>query len=336
MRTLKAILLVAALVLIARPGPGMAQQGPMTWNVLIGAETPDHAVQLEDYFPRTITINAGDTITWTKPTLQPHTVHFLSGGAAPAIGLPQQDGRLMFNPLVRNPQGGSTYDGTGLAASGWLVEEKGLRYSLTFTKPGTYSYLCMLHPGMSGAVVVLDRGEKVLLTQAEYDAATARQIAEALSLGKQLLASGTPSVRKTARGTEYGILLKSASSAHVNFLRFAPDTITVKVGDTVRWETRDKFDPHTVTFAGTEQVPPWELFETQPQGPPRVFRNAKAALPSGGALHEGDGFYGSGRLSPLGTPGPLTYSLTFTKPGTYTYWCAIHVPEGMRGTIIVQ
>jgi plastocyanin len=119
-------------------------------------------------------------------------------------------------------------------------------------------------------------------------------------------------------------------------LRFAPETITLKTGDTVRWETRDTIDPHSVTFAGSEQVPPWEIYELQPQGPPKVFRNAKAAVPAGGPVHEGTGFYGSGRLSPVGTPGPTAYSLTFTKPGTYTYWCAIHVPEGMRGTVVVQ
>lgn len=341
MRTLRAVLLTSISVLIVTAVMvtarlGTAQPAPTAWKVLIGGETPDHAIQVNDYFPRTITVNEGDSITWTKATLQPHTVHFLSGAKPPAIGLPQGDGRVLFNPLVRNPQGGPTYDGTGIAASGWLVEEKGLQYSLTFTRAGTYKYLCILHPGMSGTVVVLPRGAKVPTTQAEYDEAAARQVAPALDLGKRLLASGTPSVRKAARGTEYGIFLKSSSAVHVNFLRFAPETITVKVGDTVRWETRDTIDPHTVTFAGLDQVPPWEIFEAQSQGPPKVYRNIKAAAPAGGSIHEGNGFYGSGRLAPLGTPGPVAYSLTFTKPGTYTYWCAIHVPEGMRGTVVVQ
>jgi len=335
-RAFRAVLAASTLALIVAAGPGAAQPAPTTWKVSLGAETPDHAIQVNDYFPRTITINEGDSITWTKPTLQPHTVHFLSGAKPPTIGLPQPDGRVLFNPLVRNPQGGQTYDGTGIAASGWLVEETGLRYSLTFTKPGTYHYLCLLHPGMSGTVVVLPKGEKVPTTQAEYDEASAKQRAQALNLGRHLLASGTPSVRRTESGTEYGIFLKVSSGARINILRFAPQTITIKVGDTVRWETRDTIDPHTVTFSGSDQVPPWEVPEAQAQGPPKVYRNNKAALPAGGRVHEGGGFYNSGRLAPLGTPGPLTYSLTFTKPGTYTYWCAIHVPEGMRGTVVVQ
>lgn len=341
MRTLRAALLTSVLVLMVaalmlRARPGTAQPAPTAWKATIGGETPDHAVQLMDFFPRTITINPGDTITWTKNTLLPHTVHFLSGAQPPAIVLPQGDGRFFFNPLVRNPQGGQTYDGTGMAASGWLGDEKGLQYSLTFTKAGTYKYLCIIHTGMSGTVIVSARGERPPTTQAEYDQAAARRVPQALDVGKRLLASGTPSVRKAPRGSEYTIFLKSSSAAHANLMRFAPETITVKVGDTVRWETRDPFDPHTVTFAGSEQVPPWEVPEAQPQGPPKVFRNLKAAAPAGGAIHEGNGFYGSGRLAPLGVPGPLAYSLTFTKPGTYTYWCAIHVPQGMHGTVIVQ
>ena len=341
MRTLRAVLLTSVVVLmvtalLVTAQRGTAQPAPTAWKVSIGGETPDHVVQLMDYFPRTITINAGDTITWTKSTLLPHTVHFLSDAKPPAIVLPQGDGRFFFNPLVRNPQGGQTYDGTGIAASGWLGDEKGLQYSLTFTKAGTYKYVCVIHTGMSGNVVVLGRGKKVPTIQAAYDEAAAKQVAQTLDLGKRLLASGKSSVRRGSSGTEYTIFLKSSSAAHVNLMRFAPETITVKVGDTVRWETRDTFDPHTVTFAGSDQVPPWEISEAQPQGPPKVYRNLKAAAPAGGPIHEGNGFYGSGRLAPLGAPGPTAYSLTFTKPGTYTYWCAIHAPQGMRGAVVVQ
>jgi plastocyanin len=38
----------------------------------------------------------------------------------------------------------------------------------------------------------------------------------------------------------------------------------------------------------------------------------------------------------LSSPGPKTYTVTFTKPGTYTYWCPVHVAQGMKGTVVVQ
>jgi len=336
MGTVRVALLASILALIVTVRPGTAQPAPATWRVSAGAETPDHAIQLQDYFPRTITINAGDTVTWTKNTTLPHTVHFLSGAKSLRVALPQEDGKVLLNPLVWNPQGGQTYDGAGIAASGFLGEEKGLQYKLTFTKPGTYKYECAIHPGMSGTVVVLGPGDKVPATQTEYDAAAAGQVAQSLDLGKRLLASGTPSVGKTARGTEYGIFLKGSSPARISLMRFGPRTITIKVGDTVRWETRDLFDPHTVTFAGSDVVPSWEIYVPQSQGPPKAYLNLKAAAPAGGSIHEGNGFYGSGRLAPLAAPGPRSYSLTFTKPGTYTYWCAVHVPQGMQGTVVVQ
>ena len=39
----------------------------------------------------------------------------------------------------------------------------------------------------------------------------------------------------------------------------------------------------------------------------------------------------------VGVPGTAqSYALTFTKPGTYTYWCLVHVAQGMKGTIVVR
>jgi hypothetical protein len=58
---------------------------------------------------------------------------------------------------------------------------------------------------------------------------------------------------------------------------------------------------------------------------------------AGGPVHKGLRYYNSGVLVPAPAPaGPHLYSVTFTKPGTYTYWCVVHVPEGMKGTAIVQ
>jgi hypothetical protein len=35
-------------------------------------------------------------------------------------------------------------------------------------------------------------------------------------------------------------------------------------------------------------------------------------------------------------PGGSSYSLTFTKAGTYTYACLLHANQGMTGTIVVS
>ncbi len=62
---------------------GTAQPAPMTWKVAIGGDTPDHGIQAQIFAPSTITINAGDTVTWTMAALFDHTVSFLSGAKPP-------------------------------------------------------------------------------------------------------------------------------------------------------------------------------------------------------------------------------------------------------------
>jgi hypothetical protein len=53
---------------------------------------------------------------------------------------------------------GGTWDGAGFRSSGFPICLGGdcppARFSLTFTKPGTYRYACLLHPAMIGTVVV--------------------------------------------------------------------------------------------------------------------------------------------------------------------------------------
>ncbi len=72
--------------------------------------------------------------------------------------------QMIFNPKVAFPSGGATYDGSGFVNSGLLFlrvppgSQKPPTYSLTFTKPGTYEYDCLLHPGMDGTVTVLPAG----------------------------------------------------------------------------------------------------------------------------------------------------------------------------------
>ena len=81
----------------------------------------DHAVEIVDFAfsPATLTITAGDTVTWTNG-----------------------------DPIVHTAT--ST---TGAWDSGDL--EMGESYSLTFAEPGTYDYLCTPHPSMTGRIVVL-------------------------------------------------------------------------------------------------------------------------------------------------------------------------------------
>ena len=327
--------LTLALGLATLSLPGRAQPAPMTWKVLNGADSPDHAIQGQDYYPRTITINAGDSVTWTKGAILEHTVTFLSGAKPPQLFLPQPDKRLLFNPAAAFPQGGPAYDGTGVVNSG-VLEGMGKSFTVTFTKPGRYTYVCLLHAGMTGTVVVRPAGAARTTTQAAYDKAASAQWAAALAAGRRLRASWRVASASSASGTVYTAPLLSDPQARVSLFRFTPAPLTVKAGSTVRWVMKDAFEIHTVTFQGAGEIPPFLTPEPQKQGPPKIFFGTKAITQSGGQRHTGNTFYNSGILLPVNPPGPTEYSLTFSKPGTYTYWCVVHVPEGMSGTVIVQ
>lgn len=327
---------LAGLILIMTlfAASGTAQPSPATWRVAIGGETPDHGVQAQVFAPKTITIDAGDTVTWTMAAGFDHTVTFIPGGRLPDLAIPENGGKLLLNPLIGLPQGLATYGKKGVAGSGILVA-RDKSYSLTFTKPGSYTYLCLLHPGMTGTVIVQPAGSPLPMNQAAYDMKGAQQVAAALEKGRALLASAKVTKSKGPKGTVYTSPLPGSLAGHASVIRFVPETISVKAGDTVRWAMKDPIELHTVTFSGTEQPPDFIVPEAQPKGPPKLYFNSKVAFPGGGSAHKGNGYYNSGFMN-LGPRGLRTYSLTFTKPGTYTYWCPVHVAQGMKGTVVVQ
>lgn len=70
------------------------------------------------FAPLTVTVKAGTTVTWTNKDEEPHTVVSL----------------------------------TGLFRSAALDTND--TFSFRFDKPGSYSYICTIHPRMTGTIVV--------------------------------------------------------------------------------------------------------------------------------------------------------------------------------------
>src|SRR5947209_19092551 len=56
---------------------GLASSQPRTWPVLVGGHSHDQAIQAEGYYPKVITIDAGDTVVWTLNTEEIHSVTFM-------------------------------------------------------------------------------------------------------------------------------------------------------------------------------------------------------------------------------------------------------------------
>ncbi len=72
------------------------------------------------FSPATLSVAAGTKVVWTNSTDVPHTV--------------------------------TSDTGSTLASS--MISPSGGTFSFTFTKPGTYTYHCTVHPYMKGTIVV--------------------------------------------------------------------------------------------------------------------------------------------------------------------------------------
>src|SRR4029077_4362264 len=139
-------------------------------------------------------------------------------------------------------------------------------------------------------------------------------------------------------GTSFVLPLVGSSQQRYSVLRFTREPLVVPRGSTVTWAMRDTFEVHTVTFTSGEKPPPFVVPQPQSSGPPKLLLNPRALVPTTSAQYDGTGYVNSGMLFPPGNPGklPSSFSLTFTTPGRFEYWCLIHADVGQRATIIVK
>lgn len=300
---------VASLVLglLAFAGP-VAAAGPQSWNVDAGTGDATGVAALK-FYPAAITVDAGDTITW-KVAGNAHTVAFLTAG---------QTAPTPESAAAQTPAGGTTFDGSTFTNSGVVVPAPGAdTYGLTFPTAGTFPFHCLIHPGMDGTVTVNAAGTAYPQDQAAITAADQTAEAADIATGHTIEASFTPSSTTNADGSTTYHLAAGAGSDRISILRFISSTLKVQVGDTVEWSNGDtNGEPHSVSFG------------PEPQGP-------TAAAPAGGTTYNGTGgFVSSGLFVGPPIPAPHSYSLKFTKAGTFPYICVLHDIVGMKGTITV-
>lgn len=309
----------AAALLLAGCGGGNSnntvppqQSGPRTWFVQSGAAADNQAVQALAFYPSTITVDEGDSVTWTYPAGEPHTVTFLGPQSAPP---PPND------PSVPASAGGTSYDGSTYTSSGFILG--GGSYTLTFPKAGTYTYYCLIHGEMVGTVTVQPKGTAYPKTVGAIATDNGPLIASDLTAGQSAVAKFpyTPGGTHLAAGISNNLgAMPFTSSSVVRFLdgdKLSDTSVTIAAGTTLTWTNLDANLPHTVTFG-----PAGQPFPGMPPFSP----------PSGGTTYDGTTLVNSGPLF-----GGQSFSLKFTTPGTYTYHCLFHdETENMIGTVVVQ
>lgn len=293
------------------PAPAPAQRAVL----MGGGEAPGIAVNA--FLPQTpVEIHAGDAVTWRNTWFEPHTVTFLGGATPPS---PESPEALAPSTQETTPN----YTG-GFLNSGFKVKDG--TFTVAFPNPGTYHYLCLLHEGMTGDVVVKPAGQPIAATQAQLDANAQAQLQSLLAKARaerERLAAAPVTSTDNGDGTKTFRVRIGADLPLTDLMLFFPRDLQVNVGDTVVWETEHDA-PHTVTFLGGEPFPV----------PPAPF-NPKVAAPAPSAgPYEGAGFVNSGILMG-GTPA-TSFSMKFGKPGSYDYLCILHADQGMVGTVRVQ
>jgi plastocyanin len=325
-------------VVTGGPPPKAAQAGSVKFPA---------ALDLNGFFRRRVTIHVGDSVRWVFSKRVVHTVTFLAPGdkrptlevpdpANPYTGFNDSTGTpfwfngqpsLLIPPDHAFPQGGASSDGTQYHNSG-LSAPDFKPYSLTFTKAGTFRYLCLVHPGMAGSVRVVKRGRAVPSARADRRARVA-EFRRAVKRAKRL-ARFHPKGNNVVAGHDGG---------SVSWFRFFPSTRTIKAGQSVRFSISSTSEIHTITL-GPQALPDLVLAQPQPNGPPRLQFNPEIFLPSDPAIppytrkNHGNGFFNTGVLDTNpASPPPSSAEVTFTAPGTYGFECTIH--PGMQATINV-
>jgi plastocyanin len=332
---------------VPTPALGLQPDGSRVWRVQVGASDEATLTEAMAFLPGTITVNAGDSVFFdfgNPPRF--HTVSFMAGQAVPDLVIPDTSGtpvagrpKMILNPVVAFPVGGTAYDGSVPVSSGVPLDPTAAPYVVSFPKEGTFDYVCMVHDEvMKGKVIVQAKGATPPHEQTDYDKVAADEWAKIIADGTAAAAKYEQATStKRSDGTMLWDVAAGAGQSQAEVMRFVPDSLTVNVGDTVRWTYHALVDPHTVTFSSGEAPPDLFLVEPQAGGPPHLVINPLALWPAGGSTYSGTGYANSGFMGKA-FQGPTTYELTFDKAGDYDYYCIIHgsPTQGMHAKITVS
>jgi plastocyanin len=327
----------AKLPVAAGPPPAIAKKLP--------AGATDNA-----FYPRTITVHKGDRVKFTLFGF--HQIYFpKKGGTAPALALADPARPVAGvvdaagNPFFFNGLPGAFVEPSLLAPLGdGKINGKSVdslpipagpgaatTYTATFTKRGTYSYFCAIHPGMKGTVKVVGKAKK-RSTRKTVKKAVAKQGAKAIKQATKLAGFAGPAAPGVQAGND---------NTHIVNLSFFPANRTVAVGTTVTFSMpKVSSEIHNVAFGDPTYLQGLIAGFIAP-GPTGVALDPRTVYPSDPALvldgtNHGNGFVNTGLLdTDPNTPFPAKASITFAKAGTYEYVCVVHGPE-MKGTITVQ
>ena len=335
---LAALLLPAAADAATKP----VFRGPPPKGNLEGVKGPAFD---SSFYPDRVTIARGDKIKLTTLGFG-DTIFVPKGKKAPAFAVPNPgapvsgakdaagadmwfNGQPAFapNPAAIMPQGGTVIDGTKTVGSGLALDGPPKPWVVTFPKAGKFVLRSALQPGVTLTVKV---AKNVRSAKKADGARVKRQLRANAKLANRLL---------KFKGPKGSVVRAGNDQKGVASIAFFPAKKTVKAGDTVTFAmSSHSIETHNVAFGPKAYLDehakrffgpvfePFVTFRSEAPGTPITFDGA----------NHGNGYVNTGVLdaNPV-TAFPKSERVTFTKPGTYAYYCAVHGND-MAGEIVVE
>jgi plastocyanin len=195
----------------------------------------------------------------------------------------------------------------------------------------------MVHPlHMRGVVVVEEPGADVP-APAAVAAEGARQLEVYTRIAEDAAAAATEERRVASEATAGRVwdVSVGVDTPQAQVLSFLPQSLDIDVGDKVVFWNSDR-DFHNVFFAPEGASPPsFPIIKAGDQGGFRLIMNPDSVEEQPPPPGFGpEAAFGSGMMG-IGFP-RLYYEVVFTTPGTYRYYCTVHVLAGMSGLIDVR
>ena len=362
---LGALLLPAAADAATKP----VFRGPPPKGELKGVKGPAFD---SSFYPNRVTIAAGDKIKLTTLGFG-DTIFVPKGQKAPAFAVPNPDapvsgakdaagndmwfnGQPAFapNPAAIMPQGGTSIDGSKVVGSGLALDGPPKPWVVTFPKAGKYVLRSALQPGVtltvnvkkkaSGKPAPRPKGQGrpggVPAGSSQAGGGATAQSVDERRIARQLRANSKLANRLLKYKGPKGNVVRAGNDAKgVATIAFFPAKKTVKVGETVKFTmSTHSIETHNVAFGPKAYLDehakrffgpvfePFVTFRSEAPGSPISFDGA----------NHGNGYVNTGVLdaNPV-TAFPKSERITFTKAGTYAYYCAVHGND-MAGEIVVK
>lgn len=365
--------MMAAAITALSLGSGgiIAQAAPLTTYVIgVDAATPaNHLLMYTDFFPRAgTTVRRRDVVDFKWDAGSPdgfHTATLIKTGdnpnavyaANPPVTPDSDDGAgtIQENPAIgapSNPACGTVaspcpFDGTAQLNSGAAPTAPGKDFyvSIDAAAGTTVTFLCLIHPGMVGSLLVAANAS----TPASVSAAAAAQYASDTTEALAAEAAVTvPAPTTNSDGSMTWNAVAGTEGQHEQVLEYFPKSLSITTGDSVKW-TSNAHDIHTVTFPDgaasaaddfhqfvCEAGPPDTAAAAPPAPPcanPANFESHFTGGPAGGTtLADPSTLATSGVIAAPPLPFPSNYTFKVVGAGTYTYQCKVH--DHMTGEVL--